>query len=398
MKLLCYCETRLHVQIAHHLQAAGATVELMLAEWSDDVGQFELAETLRLTVRKCRAGNPTRKRLAGIRRAARDAMRTCPADALILFQDQSAPAWHVGLAARDIGLARILVQDGFLSFEPPARSPLQRLAGRLPARLWTGRPIAGRAGINLKLYDWLLKGQFFAHTRPDLAIVHGPHMARQIQRQFAIPAARIATVGPLMELADGPPRQVRLRTAGSPLRLLFLAQPSLRYSRISAQGWQAEYLPLVRCAAALGADIRLHPAQGDDEMQGIAEFAGAATILPATGPLSGRDLGAYDCIVTASSTGFLQARALGLHVITVALPSARDVIPKIDDPLICSAASLAQVQDAIATLQHTQRFPEKEGATIALNDLVANWQAPLASRLQAALEAVERVAHTRAGA
>ena len=309
---------------------------------------------------------------------------------LVSFQDQSVSSWALIDSVRDRGGRVVLIQDGFLSFDLSTISPLKRATWPLTRRLARASPALGRAGINLRAYDVFHDNHFFGHTRPDLALVFGKAMQARLERQFGLPAERCKVIGPLLDLNALP--DTPAHEPAHPPRLLTLVQPSLRYGRMHRDVWIRNYLPFVAKTVALGAAVRLHPSQSDEEIRTLRDALPAGTILHRPSDRLTRDvLQKQDLIITANSTGFIEARSLGIPVLTYRVRGGGDQLPDFDDRLIYQARDLQDLEHAVQHFRQTGTLPQSAGAE-QLSDHFHGLNLPLCQRLMLAMESIQAVA------
>lgn len=273
---------------------------------------------------------------------------------LIFFQDQSWAAQAIASAAKQLGVYRILIQDGFLSHDEARAFGWRKILWPLTSRLdkLSSRPNPFvRTWLNAVLY----RQHFFGFTRPDRILVFGEAMKERLNRQFKIPYKQICVTGPLL-------RPEQFRTDHKPLRsgekltVLFLDQCFLRYNRMSPKNWKLRYLPLVSSLSAHNLKIKLHPSQGADAASQVIHAAGPEALILGRDRISETSDIEADVAVTVSSTAFMACLAAGIPVIFCDC-GALDRMPKIAHPLLANAKDFDGVQNLISRYLVTGQFP-----------------------------------------
>jgi hypothetical protein len=284
------------------------------------------SERLSFDLAECGVDNPSINSFTwpAVLRGATKLMGRIEPDLLVTMDDSWYDQHALILGAQRAGVPAVLVQEGpftdGIALGRPARRRLSLSRSALmesrAVRRLRGRPLTvrlpsygrGDASVVLAVSDWYKSRFVEAGVTPHRVQVTG------VPRYDAIPRLR--------------QRCLERRLAGSsedPPRALLLSQPFVRYKELS----ETEYSPLAaiaRQALAEVADlvgatieVRMHPSDREHDMDALVGDQLKATLVAPTQPLV-ETLASYDVVVGFTSSGLLEAMAIGVPVVVIEAP------------------------------------------------------------------------------
>jgi len=290
-----------------------------------------------------------------IRSSARDQLASLNG-LLITFQDQHIFSQALVAGARDAGWQYALIQDGYLDFDMAAIPKIRRAFWPAVRQLNRLIPHGKPSRLRTLLYKEFYYSHFFGHTVPDWTFVLGPSLAQRISKQFGIVRNKIICHGPIIKQTFSHKVHNIQTTDPHQTRILFFDQCFTRYNRIKPNGWDKEYLPLLRTLAKFGVLLKMHPSQTKHAAEDVAEAIGGSDKVIGGGLLSAGHLKDIDLAITVTSTTFIDCLANGIPVVFVSLPSCYDRMPRIKSSLLRNVDTLEELSSFLKGYTETGRF------------------------------------------
>ncbi|MCM2435376.1 glycosyltransferase family 4 protein [Agrobacterium rosae] len=281
---------------------------------------------------------------------------------VVQFNDASQRGEAIAKVCRNTGVARLLIQDGFLNFASKTN--------------------------NLKGTDQNYK---WGHTHPEMIAVWGDEMKDAIIERHHNNPRTITVTGNFREelqIPDAAFYQPRERT----LRVLWADQAILDQNKADRGDWLAEFAAIADELKNYDTELRLHPSTKDVNRAALQEAIGDAIVAapPSRPSITKAELLEFDVVVTYYSTVFLDCLANNVPCVILKTRSLDIELPPIDHPLLsyCSDVSSlgAAVQSAgtksvdIASSPDIRRFIAGSNGAELTAELIAARSHPVGGR------------------
>jgi glycosyltransferase involved in cell wall biosynthesis len=236
---------------------------------------------------------------------------------LIQFNDVSVRGKVFVDACKHIGMNRMLIQDGFLTF-------VNR---------------QGRVARNDQNYFW-------GSTNPEAALVWGNTMVTQLQERHGLKRDKVFVIGPTKNFMDLDQSR-RVLNQDNP-RVLWVDQALIDQGKVNEGQWLSEQAEISLILQELDTTIRLHPSTTKRTREKLlASITDGIKIIDRQRPLEPKDLSEFDCIVTYFSTVFLDALSAGIPVVLLSTDSIGIRLPFMDHPLMRYCEDKADLIDSV---------------------------------------------------
>jgi hypothetical protein len=351
--VLFFCENANHVRLAHDLTQGReraddlcATIHIATYDWANTAASWVSKEMARLAwdaphyniFREAPLSAQTRfykadpeARLGiisqSIIRRFLELLPLMRGDLLvIIFNDSSVRGRIISAACRELGVRRLLIQDGFLTFR-------------------------SKSG-NLSTTD---QNFFWGHSKPFRYAVWGEEMQKQLTTRFGVKATRILVTGPTSKMKL--PKVVNAKTE-KPARVLWVDQAVLDQKKASESDWLAEFAMLAKALAKYSTVYRPHPSTSPQVLSQLLSLLPSSICVSPEQHLSNETLATFTCMVTYYSTAFIDSLAANLHCFFYATNSLDIEMTFIRHPLLHYSASIDDLLEGIDGLpQHLTEMP-----------------------------------------
>ncbi|MDM8119940.1 glycosyltransferase family 4 protein [Succinatimonas hippei] len=249
---------------------------------------------------------------------------------LLFFSDCSVRGYAISKAAQDVGIKRILVQDGHLEFETP--------------------------GVNIQKLD---QNAYYGATLPEQIFVWGEGIKLRIKRWFKADDASISVVGKVESETSS---IIKLeRDINKPLHILWADQPILDQKKIDKSSYIKEIEDIVAILKQYDTTLKFHPSTTSKTKELIKNIISNTDIkIIEDGFISDEDLTKYDLVFTYFSTIYTQAIKVKVPVIFYCLRSCRIWMPSIGNEFIKNCYNLEELSDFLKKYDINNIFEPNE--------------------------------------
>lgn len=226
---------------------------------------------------------------------------------LVQFNDASQRGEAVARVCRNIGIRRLLIQDGFLNFV----SKTDNLA---------------KSDQN---YNW-------GATHPEMISVWGQGMKDALIERHANGSSSIHVTGSIKASMNVPSDVLYQPKSRDKVRVLWADQAILDQNKARKDLWLAEYADIARALSDFDVDLRLHPSTKEKTKAELRCAVEDRLVLdvPARPTLTSEELLSFDVVVTYYSTVFLDCLANNIPCVLFKTKSLDIELPSIDHPLL----------------------------------------------------------------
>jgi len=356
MKVLFQCDNANHVhishQIAHHPNFPKVEVEVLSLDWQKETFRWVSESIRRLNWRV-----PLFNMFDMAPKPARDSFTAAKAQSrqnllqeicfeylkkfvgvddvfLIQFNDVSVRGNAIAHTCKKIGIERLLIQDGFLTFESKKND----------------------IAASDQNYRW---GQ----TAPAYVAVWGQIMQAQTVERHGLEESSVHVVGPTKHISI--PEFITRDPSASPVRVLLADQAILDQAKADRESWLGEFKAIAEVIASFDASVRLHPSTTERNRIALLEqLPETVSVDDDPNPLDANRLKDFDCVVTYYSTVFLDCLAASVPCIIVRTKSLDIELPEIDHPLLTYCRDASELAQAIDTATKKKLLQAPRGADI----------------------------------
>lgn len=282
---------------------------------------------------------------------------------VVQFNDASQRGEAVAKVCRNTGIARLLIQDGFLNFVSKTN--------------------------NLKSTDQNYK---WGHTHPEMISVWGDEMKKAIiERHKNNPNTIHVTGNFRTDLSI--PENAFFSGKDGPIKVLWADQAILDQNKAKRPEWLAEFAEIADALKEFETELRLHPSTKEVNRAALQDAIGEALIAapPARPSLTADELREFNVVVTYYSTVFLDCLAHNVPCVILRTRSLDIELPPIDHPLIKYCNDVAILPDMVRALAHStidepapadiRRYIVGSDGAEKTSEILSAWIAPVQGRL-----------------
>lgn len=239
---------------------------------------------------------------------------------LVQFNDASLRGGAIAQVCRNIGMRRLLLQDGFLNFV----SKTSNLAA------------------SDQNYRW-------GSTSPELVAVWGGALKEALVQRHSINPSTVTITGPVKREIGIPTKVVHLPSTASKLKVLWADQAILDQGKAPREEWLNEFAEIAARLEAFETTLRLHPSTKEASRASLQDSVGDRFSLIMTGDpkIDRREISDFDVVVTYYSTIFLDCLANNVPCVIYKTRSLDIELPNIDHPLLSYCSKIDDLPEAV---------------------------------------------------
>lgn len=267
---------------------------------------------------------------------------------LLQFNDTSQRGSSVARVCRNIGLRRLLVQDGFLNFVSKTANLAETDSN----------------------FGW-------GSSHPEFIAVWGEAMRDDLIARHNNNPRTIYVTGAPKPGIQVPAFVDRKPSSRARLKVLWADQSVLDQGKASPDEWLPEYAEIAKSLSDFETDLRLHPSTKHSTRSKLQEAVGGRFSVPLTSSprIDAEDLRQYDVVVTYYSTVFLDCLANNIPCVVCKTSSLDIELPNIQHPLLWYCDNAAGLEGAVrsaAAIEAHGEAPRDIFRYINANDGVAS--------------------------
>lgn len=240
---------------------------------------------------------------------------------VVQFNDASQRGQSIAKVCRNTGIARLLIQDGFLNFVSKTSS--------------------------LKLTDQNYK---WGHTQPEMISVWGEEMKKAIIDRHQNNPQTIHVTGNFRKELNIPDHATFV-ARDRPIRVLWADQAILDQNKANRQNWLLEYASIADALKEFDTDLRLHPSTKEVNRAALQTAIGETLIAasPARPSITAEEIREFDVVVTYYSTVFLDCLAHNIPCVIFRTKALDIELPSIDHPLLKYCNDVSDLANMVRT-------------------------------------------------